>query len=96
MILGAMEYLMEASMTALTIQDLDEDLRHTLQVQAELHGYSVEEEARDILRAALANTEMHSGAMLFQRVRNLVEPLGGLDDLEIPPRSQQVGEPPAL
>ena len=44
-------------MSSITIEDVDEDLRRRLQRRAANHGRSVEVEARDILRSALAAEE---------------------------------------
>jgi plasmid stability protein len=73
-------------MSSITIEDVDEDLRRRLQRRAANHGRSVEVEARDILRSALASDE--SGAVpgnLAEAIRAIVEPLRGME-LEIPPR----------
>ena len=41
-------------MASMTIRNLDEQLKARLRVQAAQHGRSMEDEARDILRAALS------------------------------------------
>ncbi len=71
-------------MGAMTIRNIDEQLKTRLRVQAAKNGRSMEDEARDILRSAL-NTEPASGLTLVEEIRALVEPLGGVD-LELPPR----------
>jgi antitoxin FitA len=71
-------------MGAMTIRNIDEQLKTRLRVQAAKNGRSMEDEARDILRIAL-NTEPASGLTLVEEIRALVEPLGGVD-LELPPR----------
>lgn len=53
----------------------------------------MEEEARDILRAALS-TEVELGDSLVKFIRGRVEPIGGVD-LEIPPRDA-MREPPSF
>lgn len=80
-------------MATMTIRNLDEDLKARLRVRAARHGRSMEEEARSILRTALANrVEEDSGASLYVAIRTRVEPFGGVD-LELPPREPQ-GDPP--
>ncbi|WP_289240830.1 plasmid stabilization protein [Delftia sp.] len=54
-------------MTTMTIHDLDEDLQARCS-QADLHGHSMEEEARNILRAALA-ANAAEGHSLFDSIR---------------------------
>ncbi len=71
-------------MAAMTIRNLDDDLKIRLRVRAARHGRSMEEEARNILRTALT-TEPLTGRSLVEDIRALVEPLGGVE-LEIPPR----------
>ena len=78
-------------MASITIRNLDETLKRKLRVRAARHGRSMEEEARQILRSALA--EKAGGATnLFDAIRRRIEPLGGVD-LEIPPR-EPIREPP--
>jgi plasmid stability protein len=73
-------------MSSITIEDVDEDLRRRLQLRAANHGRSVEVEARDILRSALAAEEKESvPGNLAEAIRAIVEPLGGME-LDIPPR----------
>ncbi|MDW2983087.1 MAG: plasmid stabilization protein [Rhodanobacter sp.] len=80
-------------MATMTIRNLDEDLKARLRVRAARHGRSMEEEARSILRTALANrVEEDSGASLYVAIRTRVEPFGGVD-LELPPREPQRDPP---
>ncbi len=76
-------------MASMTIRNLDEKLKARLRVQAAKHGRSMEEEARDILRAALSTAS--SRANLVKSIRARIEPLGGVD-LEIAPR-EPIREP---
>jgi plasmid stability protein len=71
-------------MTSMTIRNIDEGLKTRLRVRAASHGHSMEEEARDILRAALS-TETKKPHNLFEAIRARIAPLGGVE-LEIPPR----------
>ncbi|ODT91678.1 MAG: plasmid stabilization protein [Rhodanobacter sp. SCN 67-45] len=78
-------------MATMTIRNLDDELKARLRVRAAQHGKSMEEEARSILRDAL-KSEPLSGEELVQRIREMVEPYGGIE-LELPPR-EPVREPP--
>jgi antitoxin FitA len=64
---------------SMTIRNLDEKLKARLRVQAAKHGRSMEDEARDILRTALATPASRSAASLVRAIRRRVEPLGGVD-----------------
>ena len=80
-------------MASMTIRNLDDDLKTLLRLRAARHGQSMEEEARSILRAALAGrVEDDSGAALYAAIRARVEPLGGVE-LALPPHEPQ-REPP--
>jgi plasmid stability protein len=68
----------------MTIRDIDDSLKARLRVRAARHGRSMEDEARDILRAALS-AQPPRARTLVDSIRARVEPLGGVD-LEIPPR----------
>ncbi|MEP7185276.1 MAG: plasmid stabilization protein [Rhodanobacter sp.] len=91
-------------MATMTIRNLDDDLKTLLRLRLRLraarHGQSMEEEARRILRSALAGrVEDDSGASLYAAIRARVEPLGGVE-LALPPRELQrdppdFGEPDA-
>jgi len=70
-------------MASITIRNLDEPLKARLRVQAAVHGRSMEEEARDILRAAL-NREPLPPANLATAIRARFEALGGVDLPDIP------------
>jgi plasmid stability protein len=83
-----MEYGMT---TTMTIRNIDDQIKTRLRVQAALHGCSMEEEARDILRSALSR-EPESGASLVEAIRARIVPLGGIE-LELPPR-EPIREPP--
>ena len=70
-------------MASMTIRNLDDDIKQRLRVQAAEHGRSMEEEALEILRAAL--TESAPPANLARAIRARFAPLGGVE-LDIPPR----------
>jgi antitoxin FitA len=67
-----------AMMTSITIRNLDERLKRKLRVRAAERNRSMEEEARDILRRALAE-EPNLRGNLADAIRELIEPLGGAD-----------------
>jgi len=79
-------------MASMTIRGIDDGVKTKLRLQAARHGCSMEEEVREILRSALDAQDASSGAAMFQRIRDIVEPLGGLD-IELPPRDG-AREPP--
>jgi plasmid stability protein len=68
-------------MSSITIHDLDDGLARKLRLRAAERNRSVEEEARDILRCALAEEAKEKGN-LADSIRQLIEPLGGV---ELPP-----------
>ena len=71
-------------MATMTIRNIDDQLKARLRIQAAQHGRSMEEEARDILRAALSlQPSTHSS--LAASIRARIEPIGGIE-LEIPER----------
>ena len=78
-------------MSTMTIRNVDDALKAKLRVRAAQHGKSMEEEARDILRAALA-TEAPQPDNLYSAIRELVEPFGGVDLPEIP--REPIRDPP--
>ncbi len=79
-------------MASITIRNLDAPTKARLRVRAAHRQRSMEEEARSILRAALAEDEPAAsdlGAVIGARFR----PLGGVD-LPLPAR-ESMREPPA-
>lgn len=73
-----------AQNTSITIRRLDPKLKQRLRVRAAGHGRSMEEEAREILRAALA-AERGSGKHLVDSIRRRFA-RAGFVDLQLPPR----------
>ncbi|MBK7673462.1 MAG: plasmid stabilization protein [Candidatus Accumulibacter sp.] len=71
-------------MATMTIRNIDDQLKARLRVQAAMHGRSMEDEARNILRTALS-AEPASGQSLVDAIRARIEPLGEVD-LELPAR----------
>ena len=71
-------------MASITIRNLDEKTKVRLRVRAANHKRSMEEEARNILRTALAEDRTTSGN-LAEAIRRRFEPLGGVN-LTLPAR----------
>jgi antitoxin FitA len=78
-------------MASITIRKLDESVKRRLRLRAAQHGTSMEDEARRILRTALADQEP-GRPDLARAIRRRFEPLGGLE-LQLPPR-RPMREPP--
>ena len=78
-------------MASITIRKLDNALKAKLRLRAARQGCSMEEAARDILRAALAE-KTRRPANLADAIRHRFEPLGGVD-IALPPR-ETLRDPP--
>jgi antitoxin FitA len=78
-------------MSSITIRNLESNVKNQLRMRAARHGRSMEEEARDILRAALAE-KTRRPANLFEAIRRRIGSLGGVQ-LNIPARGS-IREPP--
>ena len=78
-------------MASITIRKLDERTKARLRVRAAHHQRSMEEEARNILRAALAE-DPATPRNLADAIRRRFRPLGGID-LRLPAR-EPMREPP--
>jgi len=77
-------------MASITIRNLDDEVKKRLRRQAAEQGHSLEAEARRILREGTgvnAPLRPRTASNLYDEIRALVEPLGGID-LEIPPRTR--------
>lgn len=79
-------------MASITIRNLDEQTKTRLRVRAARHGRSMEEEARRLLRAALAEDEAARERNLAEDIHARFRPLGGVE-LRLPAR-QAIREPP--
>lgn len=76
-------------MATLTIRNLDELTKSRLRLQAARHGCSMEEEARTILRQAVAEDSPPSAVQgVGSRIHAHFAGLGGVE-LELPERSDQ-------
>jgi plasmid stability protein len=80
-------------MSSLTIRNLDDGLKRRLRVRAAEQNRSMEEEAREILRCALAQP-ISARTNLADAIREIIEPLGGVDLPEFPRGPMR--EPPAF
>lgn len=65
-------------MASITIRNLDDSLKSRLRIQAAIHGRSMEDEARDILRSSLSREPARQGD-LASAIRARFAPLGGVD-----------------
>ena len=64
-------------MASITIRNLDESLKSRLRIQAAVHGRSMEDEARDILRSSL-NQEPREPKDLGTAARHIIGLVRGL------------------
>ena len=78
-------------MASITIRNLDDNVKLKLRLRAALHNRSMEDEARDILKIAVAEDRMLR-ENLADSIRRRIEPLGGVE-LSLPPR-ESLREPP--
>ena len=65
-------------MASLVIRRLDDAVKARLRIRAAHNGRSMEEEAREILTAALAQAA-EPQPNLFEAIRKVVDPLGGIE-----------------
>jgi plasmid stability protein len=72
------------TMASITIRNLENSVKAKLRVRAARHSRSMEEEARNILRAAVAESDRKSPG-LCEAIRQKLEPFGDIK-LELPPR----------
>lgn len=63
-------------MASMTIRNIEDGLKQQLRMRAASHGWSMEEEARDILRAALS-AKSNQPADLATAIRNRIKPFCG-------------------
>ena len=81
------------AVASITVRNLDKGLKRRLRIRAAENGHSMEQEARDILRAAL-DKEPVPTKKLGTAIHDLFKPFGGVE-LEIPARDP-MREPPQL
>ncbi len=80
-------------MASITIRNLDDETKERLRVRAAHGRRSMEQEARNILREALAE-DKSAQSNLATVIRKRFAPVGGVD-LELPSR-EPIREPPQL
>jgi plasmid stability protein len=78
-------------MASITIRKLEEGTKRKLKVRAAMHGRSMEQEAREILKNALKIAPSKSGSNLAEAIRRRFAPFGGVE-LEPFPRGP-ISEP---
>ena len=76
-------------MATLTIRNIDDTIKEGLRVRAALHGHSMEEEVRVILRKAVGGV---TGPKLLEQARALFAGDKGVD-LALPDRSEDRAPP---
>lgn len=74
-------------MAALTVRNLDDDVKERLRVRAARHGRSMESEVRAILLEAVNRPDQPAG--LFQALMDRFREIGGVE-LDLPRRSTPV------
>ena len=77
-------------MAIMTIRNIDDVIKNRLRLRAAMHGRSMEEEARDILRAALS-TDIPRPRHLGQAIHARFDALGGVD---LPDAPREAIRPP--
>jgi antitoxin FitA len=70
-------------MASIVIRNLDEATKRKLKIRAAMNGRSMEQEAREILKSALAHASKKR-ANLAERVREIFAPLGGVELERLP------------
>jgi plasmid stability protein len=78
-------------MASITIRRLPENTKRRLRIRAARNGRSMEQEARELLETALAQTETKP-QNIGEAIRKIFAPLGGVD-LKIPPRRGAIRDP---
>jgi plasmid stability protein len=74
-------------MAAITVRNLDDEVKHRLRVRAAQHGRSMEAEVRAILVDAVADDEEPKD--FFTRLHERFAAIGGVE-LDIPPRTGEI------
>ena len=78
-------------MASITIRRLDDAVKAKLRMQAASHGRSMEEEAREILKAGLGSGK-GTPRNLVESMRRYVEPFGGVN--LVLPKRERIRQPP--
>lgn len=74
-------------MAAVSVRNLDEEIKRRLRIRAAQHGRSMESEIRAILEEAVSEPERSGG--LFTVLLDRFAAIGGVE-LDLPPRSTPV------
>ena len=80
-------------MASITIRNFDDGLKSRLRIQAAIHGRSMEDEARDILRSVLSR-HSQPAPNLAETIHGRFAAVGGVD-LTVAQR-EALREPPAF
>jgi antitoxin FitA len=70
-------------MASITIRNLEADTKRKLKIRAAMNGRSMEQEAREILKSALARTSKRK-TNVAERIREIFGPLGGVEVERLP------------
>jgi plasmid stability protein len=70
-------------MASITVRNLQTDTKRKLKIRAAMNGRSMEQEAREILKSALAQTSKKK-TNLAERIREIFGPLGGVELERLP------------
>lgn len=71
------------SMASITIRNLEAETKRKLKIRAAMNGRSMEQEVREILKSALAQTAKRK-SNVAERVRAIFGPLGGVELERLP------------
>jgi antitoxin FitA len=70
-------------MASITVRSLQTDTKRKLKIRAAMNGRSMEQEAREILKSALAQTSKKK-ANVAERIHEIFGPLGGVELERLP------------
>ncbi len=70
-------------MASITIRNLEAHTKRKLKIRAAMNGRSMEQEARQILKSALAQTAKKK-TNLAERIREIFGPIGGVELERLP------------
>lgn len=70
-------------MASITVRNLQTDTKRKLKIRAAMNGRSMEQEAREILKSALAQTSKKK-TNVAERIHEIFGPLGGVEVERLP------------
>jgi len=70
-------------MASITVRNLQTDTKRKLKIRAAMNGRSMEQEAREILKSALAQTSKRK-TNLAERIHDIFGPIGGVELERLP------------